>query len=117
MTALALTPATLDLTVVQGDSFAESFTFGQSGSALNLSTYTPLAQVRAERSSDSALLATFTVGTASASTGVWTLSLSAATTAALEPGQYAWELQWTVGSSVRTVVAGSFTVAPQVAKP
>ena len=57
MTALALTPATLDLTVVQGDSFAESLTFGQSGSALNLSTYTALAQVRAEKSATSTLRA------------------------------------------------------------
>lgn len=117
MTALTLTPATLDLTVVQGDSFAESFTFARSGSALNLSTYSALAQVRAERSSDAALLATFTVGTGSAATGVWALSLTAEQTAAMDPGRYAWELQWTVGSSVRTVLAGSFTVEPQVAKP
>lgn len=117
MSALALTPATLDLTVVQGDSFAESLTFSQSGSALNLSTYTGLAQVRAEASADSALLATFTVGTGSAATGVWSLSLSAATTAAIDPGRYRWELQWTVGSSVRTVLGGYFTVMPQVAKP
>ena len=116
MTALALTPATLDLTVVQGDSFAESFTFNQSGSALNLSTYTALAQVRAEKSATSSLLATFTVGTTSAATGTWALSLSAATTAALDPGRYWWELQWTVGSTVRTVVGGSFTVVDQVAK-
>ena len=117
MTALDLTPATLDLTVVQGDSFAESLTFSQSGSALNLSTYTALAQVRAERSATSALLATFTVGTGSAASGVLALSLSAATIAGLDPGRYWWELQWTVGSSVRTMVGGEFVVAPQVAKP
>jgi hypothetical protein len=117
MTALALTPATLDLTVVQGDSFAESLTFSQSGSAINLSTYTALAQVRAEKSSSSSLLATMTVGTGSAATGTWALSLSAATTAALNPGRYWWELQWTVSSSVRSVVGGSFTIVDQVAKP
>lgn len=116
MTSLALTPATLDLTVVQGDSFTESFTFGQSGSALNLSTYTALAQVRAEKSASSALLATFAVGTGSASSGVWALSLTAAQTAALDPGRYWWELQWTVGSTVRTIIGGSFTVVDQVAK-
>jgi hypothetical protein len=116
MTSLALTPATLDLTVVQGDSFAESFTFSQSGSALNLSTYSALAQVRAEKSATSSLLTTFTVGTGSATTGVWALSLSAATTAALDPGRYWWELQWTVGSTVRTIIGGSFTVVDQVAK-
>jgi hypothetical protein len=117
MTALALTPATLDLTVVQGDSFAESFTFAQSGSALNLSTYTGLAQVRLERSATSTLLATFSIGTASAATGVWALALTAAQTAALDPGRYWWELQWTVGSTVRTVLGGEFVVADQVAKP
>ena len=115
MTTLSLAPATLDLAVVQGDSFAESFTFGQSGSPLNLSTYTFLAQVRRERSASSDLLATFTVGTASASTGVISLSLTAAQVAGLNPGRYCWELQWTVGSTVRSVVAGEFTVLPQVA--
>ena len=115
MTSLALTPATLDLTVVQGDSFAESFTFSQSGSALNLSTYTFRAQVRAERTSSASLLATFTVGTGSASTGVVALSLSAATTAGLVPGRYCWELEWTVGGTVRTVIGGAFVVVDQVA--
>ena len=117
MTAVDLSPARLDLTIVTGDSFAESVTFSQSGSALNLSTYTALAQVRAEKSASSTLLATMTVGTGSAATGTWALSLSAATTAALDPGRYWWELQWTVGSSVRTVVGGQFTVVDQVAKP
>lgn len=117
MTSLALTPATLDLTVVQGDSFAESFTFSQSGSTLNLSTYTFRAQVRSERSSSASLLATFTVGTGSASTGVLAVSLSAATTSALDPGRYWWEFEWTVGSSVRTVLGGEFVVVDQVAKP
>lgn len=117
MTSLALTPATLDLTVVQGDTFAESFTFSRSGAAMNLSTYTFQAQVRSERSSSAYLLATFTVGTASASTGVLSLSLSAATTSALDPGRYWWEFEWTVGSSVRTVLGGEFVVVDQVAKP
>ena len=90
MTALALTPATLDLTVVQGDSFAESLTFGQSGSALNLSTYTALAQVRAEKSATSTLLATMTVGTGSSMTWQVRAIISANTCAtnfsSLNPG-------------------------------
>ena len=115
MTALALTPATLDLTIVTGDSFAESVTFSRSGAALNLSTYTHRAQVRAERSSDAALLATMTVGTGSASTGVIAFSLTANQTAALDPGRYAWEYEWTVGSTVRTVLGGEFVVVDEVA--
>lgn len=115
MTSLALTPASLDLTVVRGDSFAESFTFSQSGSALNLSTYTFRAQVRAERSADATLLASFTVGTGSAASGVVSLSLNTATTVALDPGRYWWEFEWTVGSTVRTMLGGEFVVVDQVA--
>jgi hypothetical protein len=117
VTALALVPATLDLTVVQGDSFSESLTFGRSGSAMNLSTYSFRGQVRRERSSSAELLATFTVGTGSASTGVVALSLTAAETVALEPGRYWWEFEWTVGSAVRTMLGGEFVVVDQVAKP
>lgn len=117
MTAVSKAPGRLDFTVVQGDSFSDSVTFSQSGSALNLSTYSFRAQVRAERSASSSLLATFTVGTGSASTGVIALSLTAATTADLQPGRYWWELEWTVGSTVRTMLGGEFTVLDQVAKP
>ena len=118
MTAVDLSPGRLDLqNVTQGDSFSESVTFSQSGAALNLSTYTHRAQIRAERSSDAALLATMTVGTGSASSGVLSFSLTATQTAALDPGRYWWEYEWTVGSTVRTMLSGEFVVAPQVARP
>ena len=115
MTDLNRSPGTAPITVVQGDSFSESLTFKQP-TVLNLTTYTFLAQVRRERDAASELLATFSVGTASAATGVITLSLTATQTAGMDPGRYWWELQWTVGSSVRTGVSGEFVVLPQVAK-
>jgi len=115
MTSLDLSPGRLDVTVVAGDSFAESITFSQSGAALNLSTYSHRAQVRSERSGDATLLATMTVGTGSALSGVLSFSLTAAQTAALDPGRYWWEYEWTVGSTVRTMLSGEFTVATQVA--
>jgi hypothetical protein len=117
MTAVDLSPARLDLTIVAGDSFAESVTFSQSGAALNLSSYSHRAQVRSERSGSANLLATMTVGTASAATGVIAFSLTATQTAALDPGRYCWEYEWTVGSTVRTMLGGEFVVAPQVARP
>jgi len=117
MTAVSKAPARLDITVVQGDSYSDSFTFSQSGAPINASTWSHLAQVRAERTAGAPLLATFTVGTGSASTGVIALSLSAATTAGLEPGRYWWEYERTVGSDVRTMLSGEFVVLDQVAKP
>lgn len=117
MTAVDLSPARLDLTIVSGDSFSESVTFSRSGAALNLSTYSHRAEVRSERSSAAALLATMTVGTGSASTGVIAFSLTANQTAALDPGRYWWEYEWTVGSTVRTMLGGEFVVLDQVARP
>jgi hypothetical protein len=108
------TPGRLDYTVTRGDSFADSFTFSQSGAALNLTGYTFLAQLRAERSSSSTLLATFTVGTGSVATGVVAVSLTSGQLT-VDPGRYWWELQWTTGSTVRTVLSGEFVVEPEVA--
>lgn len=105
-------PGIVDWTVTGSDSLSRSFGFAQ-GSAINFTGYTFLAQVRSERSNDSTLLATLTVGTGA--TG--TLVVSASTSVmALEPGGYWWELEWTTGSSRRTVLAGKFNVLPNGAR-
>lgn len=114
MTTVDRTPGRLDYTVTRGDSFADSFTFSQSGSALNLTGYTFRAQVRAERDHTAPMLATLTVGTGSVATGVVTVSATAAQMT-LDPGRYWWEFEWTTGSTVRTVLGGEFVVEAEVA--
>lgn len=113
MTTVDRTPGSLDYTVTRGDSFAESFTFNQSGAALNLTGYTIIAQLRAERDSASPLLVSFTVGGTLAS-GVVSITASSASMT-LDPGRYWWELQWSTGSTIRTVLSGAFVVQPDVA--
>jgi hypothetical protein len=113
MTAMNDGPGIVDWTVTGSDSLARSFGFAQ-GSAINFTGYTFLAQVRSERASDSELLATLTVGTAA---GTGTLVVSASTSVMdLDAGGYWWELQWTTGSSTRTVLAGPFNVLPDTAR-
>lgn len=105
-------PGIVEWDVTSADSLARSFGFAQ-GSAINFSGYSFLAQVRSERSSDATLLATLTVGTGSAGTLVVSASTSVM---ALDAGGYWWELQWTTGSSTRTILAGPFNVLPNGAR-
>jgi hypothetical protein len=112
MTSLNDGPGIVDWTVTGSDSLARSFGFAQ-GSAINFSGYSFLAQVRSERSADAELLATLTVGTGAAGTLVVTASTSVM---ALDAGGYWWELEWTTGSSRRTVLAGKFNVLPNTAR-
>ncbi|MFM7062640.1 MAG: hypothetical protein ACKO04_03985 [Actinomycetes bacterium] len=105
-------PGIVEWDVTSSDSLSRSFGFAQ-GSAINFSGYSFLAQVRSERSSDAELLATLTVGTASAGTLVVSASTSVMD---LDAGGYWWELQWTTGSSTRTILAGPFNVLPNGAR-
>lgn len=114
MTAADRRPSRFDVTVVRGDAWSEAFTFSQSGSALNLSGWTWLAQLRRERDHGSELLATLTVGTGSASSGTISVSATSAQLA-LDPGTYWWELQRTNSGNERTYVTGSFVVDNEVA--
>ena len=114
MTSMNDGPGIVDWTVTGSDSLARSFGFAQGGTAISFSGYSFLAQVRSERSADATLLATLTVGTAA---GTGQLSVTASTAVmALDPGGYWWELQWTTGSSTRTVLAGPFNVLPNTAR-
>lgn len=105
-------PGIVEWTVTGSDSLTRGFGFAQ-GSAINFTGYTFLAQVRSERSADAELLATLTVGTGA----LGTLVVSASTSVmALDAGRYWWELEWTTGSSRRTVLAGPFNVLPNGAR-
>ena len=113
MTGMNDGPGIVDWTVTGSDSLSRAFGFAQ-GSAINFTGYTFLAQVRSERAGDAELLATLTVGTA-AGTGVLTVTASTAAMA-LDAGGYWWELEWTTGSSRRTVLAGKFNVLPNTTR-
>lgn len=97
------------------DAWSESFTFSQSGSALNLSTWTWLAQIRRERDHGSELIATMTVGTGSAATGTISVSVTSAQTS-VDPGTYWWVLKRTDPGNERTFILDTFIVDNKVAQ-
>jgi hypothetical protein len=103
------------LSVYAGDTFSQTFTFKEDGSAIDLvdagwSAWT--AQYRKNASSTTAV--SFAVDTSAAASGQITISLSATQTANLESGVF--DLQATQGSLVRTWIAGGLSVTKDVTR-
>ena len=101
----------------QGATFSTTLTGNDAnGSALALTNYTAIAQLR--KSPSSSTSTSFTVAFVSPrTTGQITISLTATQTAALEAGRYNYDVLITSGSSVKTrVVEGIATVNPSVSR-
>ena len=101
----------------QGANFSTTLTINDStGSALDLTNYTAIAQIR--KSPSSSTSTSFTVAFVSPrSTGQITISLTSTQTTALESGRYNYDVLITSGSSVKTrVVEGIATVNPAVSR-
>ena len=101
----------------QGADFSTTVTISDSSnSALDLTGYTALAQVRKtyESTTSTAFDATFA---SDRTTGQITISLTDTQTSALDYGRYVWDLLITdaVGSKTR-VVEGIATVSPSVSR-
>lgn len=110
-------PGTYNLTVYRGDTLVLDvvLTDTTTGLVLDLTGYSALAQIRATAdaaSADASLAAVLTPAE-----GKVTLTLSAAASAALTITTGVWDLQLTDGSGVvRTYLAGSVTVTPDVSR-
>lgn len=101
----------------QGATFSTTLTINDStGSALDLSGYTAIAQVRKSPSSSTSV--GFTTAFASdRTTGQITISLTDTQTTALEAGRYNYDVLITSSGSVKTrVVEGIATVNPSVSR-
>tara|TARA_Y100001937_G_C7080282_1_gene312623 strand:+ start:82 stop:417 length:336 start_codon:yes stop_codon:yes gene_type:complete len=101
----------------QGATFSTTLTINDStGSALDLSNFTAIAQIRKSPSSSTAT--SFTVAFVSPrSSGQITISLTDTQTTALEAGRYNYDVLITSGTSVKTrVVEGIATVNPAVSR-
>jgi len=115
-------PATIDLVVYAGDTFRETFVVTSEGSPVDLSDYTFLAQVKADRN-DANPLKTFSVDDGDAETGQIVLTMSGTDTAALVVGDIesftgVWDFQTTDGDGiVRTWFGGAITVSLDVSRP
>lgn len=111
MADLDLTPGVLHYRIVQGDDFSDTWTIKEDGSAMDLSAYTFAAKV--DRPDIAAVAMSF--DTSGANVGVLVVSLTDTQTAALAPGRYSWDFQWTDAAGlIRTILAGSFVVLEQV---
>lgn len=109
-----------DITCEQGATLSLTFTWKDSSdAAVNLTGYSARMQVREKATSPGTLLS-LTNGsglTLGGSAGTIALSVSATATAALEAGQYVYDLELQSGGGVVTrLLEGRFTVKAEVTR-
>lgn len=109
-------PAKQNLTVTRGDTLTLVVVMTTDGATpINITGRTYAAQMRTSPDAASAS-ATFTCTLSDAANGEVTCTVSAATTAALSPGQFVWDLQETASGTVATVLTGTVTVVADVTR-
>jgi UDP-3-O-acyl-N-acetylglucosamine deacetylase len=101
----------------QGASFSTSVTIADSdGNAFDLTDYSAQAQIRKTYESITATNFSTTISV-NPTTGLITLELTAAQTAALEPGRYVYDLIISSSGGIKTrVVEGIATITPSVSR-
>ena len=104
-----------NITIDQGSDFSIQLTIKESGTAKNLTGYSARAQLRPTITS-STLTATFTCTVTNASGGILKMELGNTATAALQPGQYYYDLEIYTGSLVQRLVQGGATVRAEVTR-
>ena len=105
-----------DFTLEQGTTFSREITVQDSGSAMNLTGYTPRMQMRSTHDSSTIAL-TFTASVSDASQGKIQLSATDSATAAVEEGIYVYDLEIESSSSgVTRLMEGKVTVTPEVTR-
>lgn len=108
-----LLPGKLNIKVSRGDTDGIPLDITEGGVAADLTGRTYAAQLRRSQSSSTAI--DITVDTTDAATGRLVLRLEPAVTETLS-GDYQWDLQQTIGGTVRTILAGKWTFAPDVTR-
>lgn len=112
-------PATLNLNCWQGANWDYSLTWTTNGTAVNLTGYNARMQVRTTYDSNDSVLS-LTAGTGitlGGTAGSILLDASATATAAIEEGQYVYDLELiTPGGYVTRLIEGTFIVDPEVTR-
>ena len=107
--------AIANLTIDQGATFSSDVTVKDAnGNAFDLTGYTAAAKLAKGFASTRTRTDFTTTIAADATSGVVTLSLTAAQTAALDAERYVYDLEITSGATVTRVIEGIITVRPQV---
>ena len=105
-----------NFTLEQGTTFNREITVQESGSAMNLTGYTPRMQMRSTHDSSTIAL-TFTATVSNASQGKISLTATDTVTSAVEEGIYVYDLEIESSSSgVTRLMEGKVTVTPEVTR-
>lgn len=102
--------ADYNFVIRQGDTFSRGVALTNAGTAVNLTGGTVVLTVADQAGGTAVLSVTATGGTA----GTCLLTATAATTAAIAPGVYVYDLALNQTSTVTTLMAGKFEVLAQV---
>ena len=105
-----------NFTLEQGTTFSREITVQDSGSAMNLTGYTPRMQMRSTHDSSTIAL-TFTASVSNAAQGKIQLSATDSATSAVEEGIYVYDLEIeSAGGVVTRLMQGQITVTPEVTR-
>lgn len=98
----------LDLEIVKGDSFAQTFTYKVNGVVTNISGYTFTSQIR---TANGTLASSMTCVIANAAQGLFSVSLTDSQTSSLSPTtQYKWSLEVNISGTKSTLVRGDVMI-------
>ena len=106
----------LDLIIEQGATFTRTITIKDTNdTAIDISTDTFAGQVRKRHQSATAE-ATFSFSITNGAGGEVTATISATDTAAMDAGDFVYDIEWTSGSTVTRLMEGVATVTPEVTR-
>lgn len=109
-------PATLDIDMVQGDTYVNTITFvDENGTGIDYSAATFAAQVRPTYKSPNTEMQAFDVNVTNAATGIIVITLLNTQTRTL-PTECVWDFQITIGGTPTTLLAGSVNVQRDVTR-
>lgn len=109
-------PAEQNIVITRGDTVAVVVIMTSDGTTpINITGRTYTSQVRVQAASPSALL-TMTCAVTNGAAGQVTLSLTAAQTAVVDPGEYVWDLQENAGGTISTPLSGAFVILSDVTR-
>lgn len=106
MSTFSVLPGTLNVRIMQGDTFSCTVDF-----TADLTGHTVVAGLYATPSGG--LVSAITTTVVSAGTGVVLLSLTPEQTAAIPDGTYQFTVSWVSGGVARTALSGFFEITPR----
>jgi hypothetical protein len=108
-----LRPGKLDIKVTRGDTDGIPIVIREAGVPADLTGRTYAAQIRKTKNATAAI--EVTVDTTAAAAGELVLRLEPAVTETLT-GDYQWDLEQTIGGTVRTILTGRWIFDPDVTR-